>query len=393
LIDAKGRSFSFGDGSQPRCALRLHSRLLDFKIPLDPSLYFSEAYMNGLMTFEEGSLGDFLEIILRNVERLGKHWLVRPGAALKRQTRRLKQYNPVGKARSNVAHHFDLSGRLYDLFLDRNRQYSCAYFTSPHGDLERAQEDKKRHIAAKLLLDRPGLTVLDIGSGWGGLGLYLAEASGCDVTGVTLSLEQHRVSQDRVKRAGLDQRVRFRVEDYRENNAIYDRIVSVGMFEHVGKKNYDEFFLKVRDLLAEDGLCLLHSIGRFSQVGPVNLFIRKYIFPGADLPTLSEMLPAVERAGLLVTDIEVLRLHYAETLKIWYDRFQATREQVAELYDERFCRMWEIYLKGCELAFRYDDLMVVQIQLAKKLQTVPLTRDYIYEWERTDREQRAHAAE
>jgi cyclopropane-fatty-acyl-phospholipid synthase len=235
--------------------------------------------------------------------------------------------------------------------------------------------------------------VLDIGSGWGGLGLYLAEASGCDVTGVTLSLEQHRVSQDRVKRAGLDQRVRFRVEDYRENKAIYDRIVSVGMFEHVGKKNYDEFFLKVRDLLAEDGLCLLHSIGRFSQVGPVNLFIRKYIFPGGDLPTLSEVLPAIERAGLLVTDIEVLRLHYAETLKIWYDRFQANREQVAELYDERFCRMWEIYLKGCELAFRYDDLMVVQIQLAKKLQTVPLTRDYIYEWERTDREQRAHAAE
>ncbi len=393
LIDARGRTFTFGDGSGPHCTLKLHSRRLEYKVPWIPSLFFSEAYMNGLMSFEEGNLEDFIRIALRNAEHLERHWLVRLGAALKRQTRRLKQNNPISKAQRNVAHHYDLSGRLYDLFLDSDRQYSCAYFRSLHGDLERAQEDKKRHIAAKLLLDRPGLSVLDIGSGWGGLGLYLAEVSGCEVSGVTLSMEQHKVSQARAKQAGLDRRVRFHIRDYRRDQGTYDRIVSVGMFEHVGKKNYDEFFIKLRDLLADDGVCLLHSIGRFASAGPINPFMRKYIFPGADLPTLSEVLPAIERAGLLVTDVEVLRVHYAETLRIWHDRFQANRERVASLYDERFCRMWELYLKGCELAFRRDDLMVFQIQLAKDRYAVPLTRDYIYDWERAKTSQRAHAAE
>ena len=393
LIDARGREFTYGDGAGPHCTLRLHSRRLDFKVPLDPSLFFSEAYMYGLMSFEDGSLEDFLRIVMRNAEHLEKHWLVRLGAAVKRQTRRLKQHNPIGKAQRNVAHHYDLSGRLYDLFLDSDRQYSCAYFTTPHGNLEQAQEDKKRHIAAKLLLDRPGLTVLDIGSGWGGLGLYLAEISGCDLTGVTLSLEQHKVSQERARKASLDQRVRFHVRDYRQEQGTYDRIVSVGMFEHVGKKNYDEFFTKLHGLLAGDGVCLLHAIGRFASAGPINPFMRKYIFPGADLPTLSEVLPAIERSGLLVTDVEVLRLHYAETLKVWHDRFQANRDKVAALYDERFCRMWELYLKGCEMAFRYDDLMVFQIQLAKDRHAVPLTRDYIYDWERAESMQQAHAAE
>ncbi|MDH3791732.1 MAG: cyclopropane-fatty-acyl-phospholipid synthase family protein [Rhodospirillales bacterium] len=393
LIDAKGRSFSFGDGRQPRCTLRLHSRLLDFKIPLVPSLYFGEAYMDGLMTFEEGSLGDFLRIVMQNNGRLNTHWLVRLGWAIKRQTSRVNRYNPIGKARRNVAHHYDLSDRLYELFLDPDRQYSCAYFTSPHGDLTQAQEDKKRHIAAKLLLDRPGLKVLDVGSGWGGLGLYLCEASSCDVTGITLSSEQLAVSQDRARRAGLDQRVRFRLEDYRRSRGVYDRIVSVGMFEHVGSKSYDEFFGQVRDLLADDGIGLVHSICYSGAPGPDNPFITKYIFPGGHIPSLSEVIPAVERSGLLITDVEILRLHYAETLRIWHDRFQANRDQIAELYDERFCRMWEFYLKGCEMSFRHHNLMVVQIQLAKKLQSVPLTRDYITEWERADREQRAHAAE
>jgi cyclopropane-fatty-acyl-phospholipid synthase len=393
VVDAKGRRFTYGDGSAPRCALRLHRRWLDYKVPLVPSLFFPEAYMDGQVSFEEGGVEDFLRIIMQNGERLDGHWLVRLGAAMTRQSRRLKQCNPVGKSRRNAAHHYDLSGRLYDLFLDSDRQYSCAYFTSPHDDLEQAQEDKKRHIAAKLLLDRPGLKVLDIGSGWGGLGLYMAEASGCDVTGVTLSVEQHKASQARAERAGLDQRVRFRLEDYRQSRGVYDRIVSVGMFEHVGPRNYDEFFSQVRNLLADRGICLLHSIGDFGPPSPGNPFIDKYIFPGGHIPSLSEAIPAIERAGLMVTDIEVLRLHYAETLKIWHERFQANRDKAAELYDERFCRMWEFYLKGCEMSFRYGGLMVFQIQLAKDLNAVPLSRDYMYDWERANREPHAHAAE
>jgi cyclopropane-fatty-acyl-phospholipid synthase len=235
--------------------------------------------------------------------------------------------------------------------------------------------------------------VLDIGSGWGGLGLYLAEHTGCKVTGVTLSVEQHKLSQERAQRTGLDRRVRFAFKDYREETGIYDRIVSIGMFEHVGSKNYDEFFLKIRDLLSEDGVCLLHSIGSFDIPAPVSPFIAKYVFPGGHIPSLSEVLPSIERAGLMVTDVEILRLHYAETLKLWHDRFQANRAKVAELYDERFCRMWEIYLKGCEMSFRHEGVMVFQIQLAKNLHAVPLTRDYMYEWEHEHKRKRAQAAE
>ncbi len=392
-IDSRGRSDVFGDGTAPRCTLHSHSRRLDNKIPYNPCLYFYEAYMTGDITVEDGCLGDFFEIALKNYEHMERHWLARLGSTLSRQTRRLKQYNPVGRAQRNVAHHYDLSGQLYDLFLDRDRQYSCGYFTTPHDDLDKAQDDKKRHIAAKLLLNETGLKVLDIGSGWGGMGLYLAEATGCEVTGVTLSVEQHNLSQERAQHAGLDQRVRFHLRDYREDRGRYDRIVSVGMFEHVGKKNYDEFFAKVRDLMTGDGVCLLHSIGCLNKPGPINSFMRKYIFPGADLPTLSEVLPSIERVGLMVTDIEILRLHYAETLKIWHDRFQANRAKVSELYDERFCRMWELYLKGCEMVFRHDDLMVFQIQLAKNLHAVPLTRNYMYEWEHSQGRKRAQAAE
>jgi cyclopropane-fatty-acyl-phospholipid synthase len=219
--------------------------------------------------------------------------------------------------------------------------------------------------------------VLDIGSGWGGLGLHLAREAGCDVTGVTLSVEQHRVSQDRARAAGLDKHIGFDLRDYRETQGSFDRIVSVGMFEHVGKGNYPEFFNKIRDLLADDGVCVLHTIGRSNEPGPVNPFIRRYIFPGCDVPCLSEVLPVVERTGLLVTDIEVLRLHYAETLRHWRQRFQANRARIRELYDERFCRMWEIYLAGTELSFIHQNMVVFQIQLTKRPDAVPLTRDYM----------------
>jgi cyclopropane-fatty-acyl-phospholipid synthase len=293
----------------------------------------------------------------------------------------LHQYNPVRRAQANVAHHYDLSDQLYDLFLDRDRQYSCAYFTPRHDDLELAQQDKKRRLAAKLLL-RSGERVLDIGSGWGGLALTLAEAGAGEVLGITLSQHQLGVARERARRRGLADRVRFELRDYREQTGTFDRIVSVGMFEHVGVRHYEEFFRAVQGLLSDDGVAVLHSIGRMDGPGATNPWIRKYIFPGGYSPALSEVLPVIERQGLWVTDIEILRLHYAETLRAWRRRFAANRAAIARLYDERFCRMWEFYLVGSELAFRRMGHLVFQIQLAKRQDAVPLTRDYISDWER-----------
>jgi cyclopropane-fatty-acyl-phospholipid synthase len=379
LIDGAGRIHNYGDGSPPHCTVRLHARRLDYTLALNPELSIGEAYMSGLLTVEEGTLYDVLEIAARNFRNFEKMpWV----SLLSRMMRRLKQYNPIDRARRNVAHHYDLSSQLYDMFLDGDRQYSCAYFTDPEDSLETAQENKKRHIAAKLLLDRPDLHILDIGSGWGGLALYLAEEADVDVTGVTLSVEQHKVSEARATAAGLADRARFQLRDYRQVAGQYDRIVSVGMFEHVGKKNYDEFFGKLNGLLAEDGVALLHAIGFSDAPAPINPFIRKYIFPGADLASLSEVFAAAERSGLTVTDVEILRLHYAETLRRWRERFMANWERVAALYDERFCRMWEFYLVLCEIGFRYRSMMVFQVQLAKRSDIVPLTRDYMVDWER-----------
>jgi cyclopropane-fatty-acyl-phospholipid synthase len=374
LIDGAGRMHEYGDGTPPHCTVRLGARHLDYTLALNPELSIGEAYMDGLLTIEEGTLFDLLEIAARNYSNFErKVWF----ALLSRAMRRLKQCNPISRARANVAHHYDLSDQLYDLFLDKDRQYSCAYFTSKDDSLEMAQESKKRRIAAKLLLDRPHLKILDIGSGWGGLGLYLAEETGADVTGVTLSVEQHKKAETRAAAAGLADRVRFHLCDYREEPGQYDRVVSVGMFEHVGKKNYDEFFAKLNELLAIDGVALLHSIGYADAPAPINPFIRKYIFPGADLPTLSEVFAAVERAGLIVTDVEILRLHYAETLRHWRERFIANRQRIAALYDERFCRMWEFYLVLCEIGFRFRFNMVFQMQLTKRFDAVPLTREYM----------------
>jgi cyclopropane-fatty-acyl-phospholipid synthase len=379
LIDGAGRTHQLGDGSAPRCTIRLAGRGLDYRLALNPALSVGEAYMEGTLTIEEGTLYDFLEIAARNYGNLERTaWF----ALLNTLTRRLRQYNPMRRARRNVAHHYDLSGKLYDLFLDRDRQYSCAYFAAEGDSLETAQENKKRHIASKLLLDRPGLTVLDIGSGWGGLGLYLAQEAGADVTGVTLSTEQHKVSRARAAELGLADRVRFHLRDYREEPGRYDRIVSVGMFEHVGAPHYREFFRKLKELLAEDGVALLHSIGRMDPPGGTNPWLQKYIFPGGYTPALSEVMAAVQEAGLWVTDIEILRLHYAETLRAWRQRFAANRDAIRALYDERFCRMWDFYLTGCELAFRYGGQMVFQMQLARRQEAVPLTRDYMIEWER-----------
>lgn len=382
VIDSKGKELVFGDGSPPRCTIRLKKAGLNYTLPLNPALSVAEAYMDGDLVVEDGTLFDFIELAAINYRYIETFPLLDLLRWIGIGSRKLKQYNPIGVAQKNVAHHYDLSSELYELFLDRDRQYSCAYFTHPEEDLETAQRNKKRHLASKLLLHDDELNVLDIGSGWGGLGMYIAGVANADVTGVTLSTEQHKISNERAQNAGLDDRVRFRLQDYRELPEKFDRIVSVGMFEHVGKKNYAEFFGKLHDLLTDDGVAVIHSIGRLDTPNAINPFIRKYIFPGADVPALSEVTPVIEKSGLICTDVEILRLHYAETLRHWREAFEARREEVAAIYDERFCRMWDLYLVICEMGFRYENLMVFQIQLTKSLEAVPLTRDYMFDWER-----------
>ena len=392
IVDARGCRHQLGSSTGPHVVIRLHDRLLPYQLCWNPYLHLGEAYMDGRLTIEEGDLRTFLEILTVNEHHLERHRLIRSLEHLRCWMRLLQQINPIRRARVNVAHHYDLSGELYDLFLDSDRQYSCGYFTHDHGDLERAQYDKKRHLAAKLRLE-PGRRILDIGSGWGGLAMTLAEAGADEVLGITLSKEQHDVSRRRAAEAGLGDRVTFELRDYREQTGRFDRIVSVGMFEHVGLPHYAAFFSKIRDLMTDDGVAVVHSIGRMGGPSYTNPWTRKYIFPGGYTPALSEVLPVVERLGLWLTDVEVLRLHYAETLRLWRQRFDAHRDEVTRLYDERFSRMWEFYLIGAELAFRRGDLMVFQLQLAKNQEVVPLTRDYITDWERSHPAEISLAAE
>jgi cyclopropane-fatty-acyl-phospholipid synthase len=382
LIDPKGVRHRV-EGRKPgkHVVVRIHDRRTARRMLTNARLALGESYMDGTLTVENGDIYDFLDLMGHSMEAFESHpanaWAGRLGFLL----RSLKQYNPIGRAQQNVAHHYDLSGALYDLFLDADRQYSCAYYRSPEDTLEQAQLQKKQHIAAKLLIE-PEHKVLDIGCGWGGMGLYLARATGADVTGVTLSVEQQKVAQERAQQEGLAERVRFALRDYRHETGKYDRIVSVGMFEHVGVGHYGEFFAKVRDLLADDGVMLLHAIARMEPPGGTNPWLQKYIFPGGYSPALSEVLSAIERSGLWVTDCEMLRLHYAFTLREWRMRFMANRERIKALYDERFCRMWEFYLAACEMSFRHMRQMVFQLQITKTQTAVPLTRDYMYEVER-----------
>jgi cyclopropane-fatty-acyl-phospholipid synthase len=376
LTTAGGTVLEFGDGTGEPIAVRFTTRTAQWAVLLDPELAVGEGYMNGALVMERGSIADFLHLALSQ-DHSGKppywarlQWLIRYVA------RRVAQLNRPRRARRNVAHHYDLDQRLYALFLDADRQYSCAYFEHPEQSLDDAQLAKKRHIAAKLLA-RPDARVLDIGSGWGGRGLYLAEIAGARVTGITLSDEQFARARARADEKGLTGRVEFRLQDYRDVAERFDRIVSVGMFEHVGVGYFDIFFRKCAEILSDDGVMLLHSIGRSEGPGTTNPWINKYIFPGGYIPALSEVLPAVERAGFLVTDIEILRLHYAETLKHWRERFLAHREDLEKVYDARFVRMWEFYLAASEMTFREQGMMVFQLQLTKRQGVVPITRDYI----------------
>ena len=382
VISPNGHTRIYGNAGT-EATLKLRGKLTPWALRIWPEMVLGEAYMDGRLTVEHGSIADVLEILLSNYAHSGIDPLFRVRRTVRMIVRRLSQLNRIGRARRNVAHHYDLSGQLYDLFLDSDRQYSCGFFEHPEMSLEEAQTAKKRHIASKLLLNRSGLRVLDIGCGWGGLALDLAGRSDASVLGVTLSTEQLGVAKGRASASGLAHRCNFALRDYRQIDGAFDRIVSVGMFEHVGIGYYDAFFTKVRELLTRDGVALLHTIGRTDGPNATNPWIAKYIFPGGYTPGLSEVMRSIERCGLYTTDIEILRLHYAETLKAWRIRFCRNWKKAAALYDERFCRMWEFYLASSEMTFRYGNQVVFQIQLAKNIDAVPLTRDYMFMAERS----------
>jgi len=376
VFDVDGKHHVFSGRQGPEVTFRLHDKALYTKLFFNPEMGAGEGYMNGTLTFEDCSLEDFLGFFSINRLALGSYPLQAFLRKISRNFRSLQQYNPVGKAQENVAHHYDLSNDFYKLFLDEDMQYSCAYFKHEKETLEQAQLNKKRHLASKLLIE-PGQRILDIGSGWGGLALYIATLADVEVVGVTLSKEQYDLSVQRAKTLGLNDRVQFKLQDYRQVEGTFDRIVSVGMFEHVGVQHYGEFFRKIYDLLTDSGVGLIHSIGHMSPPGTASPWLRKYIFPGAYSPAMSEVFTALELNSLWATDIEILRVHYANTLREWHNRFESNRDKIASMYDERFCRMWEFYLVSVGMMFRTGSQMVFQLQVTKQRDASPLTRDYI----------------
>ena len=384
VTDAEGKTHQFG-GSEPgpSATMKLSDARLYRSLFFNPELAAGEAYMDGTLTFPGSSLREFLQLVSANQNRP----TLKPGAVQKaigsvvKGLKRFQQSNPIGKARENIAHHYDIGNKLYRLFLDEGLFYSCAYFENDGDTLEAAQRAKCRLIAAKMGL-QPGQRVLDIGCGWGGMAIYLAKMADVEVTGVTLSKEQHALGLERVAEAGLTGKVHLKLQDYRELQDRFDRIVSIGMFEHVGVPRYDEFFAKVNELMPDDGVMLLHSIGHMSPPSTASPWLRKYIFPGAYSPALSEVFPVVERNRLWVTDCEFLRLHYALTLNHWHARFDRNRQEIANLYDERFCRMWEFYLISTEMMFRTGAQEVFQMQLSRKRDASPIRRDYIIDIQR-----------
>ncbi|MCX8996341.1 cyclopropane-fatty-acyl-phospholipid synthase family protein [Rhizobiaceae bacterium BDR2-2] len=381
LTDHSGATETYGDGSGKAVAIRFTDEEAEEAVANDPLLKLGEMYMDGRMVLEEGDIYDFLALVKENTRSEALTWKMVGLTVARIAAAQVRSRLPVNHNRRNVAHHYDLNARLFDLFLDRDWQYSCAYFNPPGISLDEAQQAKKRHIASKLLLE-PGQKVLEIGSGWGGMAMYLAEAAAVDVTGITLSEEQLRVSRNRAEKRALADTVRFKLQDYRYlPPQKYDRIVSVGMFEHVGIGNYGRFFGKVAEVLDDNGVMLLHSIGRPKPSYVTNPFIEKYIFPGGYIPAVGEVLPAIEKADLLIRDVEILPLHYGHTLRHWRERFVARKEEAVALYDERFFRMWEFYLAGSEMAFTHEELFIFQIQIARNQNVVPDNRDYIAEAE------------
>ena len=378
LVDANRKEYTVGKPIKtPAIKIKLLDKSLHYKLLFLPDLYFGEAYMNGSLVIENGTLTEFLEIAMQNI---GRNELNNYSKIVKKVTgtyRYLTNFNFISKSKENVAHHYDISEKLYDLFLDESRQYSCAYFKNENDTLEEAQLNKMQHIIKKLNL-KPNQRVLDIGSGWGTLAMEIARQSKCEVLGITLSQNQLEYSKKKAKELNLENQVSFKLVDYRELNEKFDRIVSVGMFEHVGRKFYNKYFKSVAKMLTEDGVALIHTIGSNMTPRDPHPWISKYIFPGGYTPSLSEVAGPIEKSGLIISDLEVLRMHYSHTLRNWKERFMGKKEQVLEMFDEKFFRMWEFYLVGCELAFKWGDQVVFQFQLSKKILSTPNTRDYIY---------------
>ena len=375
VITHDGKSRVFGDPAEgPSVTMRIHDPGFIRRLVRRPGLALGEGYMDDAFTFEKGSLHDFLEIVVISTKHQEPRGFIGEAAA---KAASLVRRNDVVRASRNVQHHYDIDHWLYEMFLDEDMQYSCAYWRDGVTSLEQAQRDKKDHIARKLMLE-PGMRVLDIGCGWGGMALTLARDYGVEVTGVTLSVDQHETAVRRAQEAGLADRITIKLQDYREETGSFDRIVSVGMFEHVGRRNFGEFFDNLDRLLKPDGVALLHTIGRMATPGPINSWMRKYIFPGAYLPSLSQLMPLLEQRGLWLADLEMMRVHYAKTLAVWDERFQARRAEIETRFDARFCRMWEFYLQLNEVAFRHRSLVVFQLQLAKRIDAVPITREYLY---------------
>ena len=374
-ISPNGELNTYGDGSGEPIRIRTTNSFSELKFLMDPSVHFGESYMNVSLIVEEGRIHDFLKLIFLNTSSDIDHWVMKLSKIVRKIQNKIRTSNYISKSKHNVGHHYDLSDKLYELFLDPDRQYSCAYFNSPNDTLEQAQINKKELISKKLLLEE-GQSVLDIGCGWGGMAAHIYKKSNASVVGVTLSEEQYAYANQRKINEKLD-KVEYRLQDYRNVNETYDRIVSVGMFEHVGTSHYQEFFNKVHDLLNDTGVALIHTIGRLTEPTNNDPWIEKYIFPGGYIPALSETMSRVEKSGLSLTDVEVLRFHYAETLKRWRYNFYDNIDKVKELYDEKFCRMWDFYLSSSQASFEEAGLVVFQLQLSKNKKTVPDSRNYM----------------
>ena len=379
LVDANSKEYIIGKPKKDNpIKLKILDKSLHYKLLLLPDLYFGEGYMNGSIIIENGTLTEFLDMAMKNIGRGDTNYYAKIIKKIRGSYRYLTNFNIISKSKNNVAHHYDISEKLYDLFLDKNRQYSCAYFKNENDSLETAQNNKIQHIIKKLNL-KPNQKVLDIGSGWGTLAIEIAKNSKCEVLGITLSENQLEYSMKKVKELNLENQVRFKLMDYRELTEKFDRIVSVGMLEHVGRKFYKTYFKTVSNLLNEDGAALIHTIGSVDSPRDPHPWISKYIFPGGYTPSLSQLIDPIEKSELIISDMEVLRMHYSHTLRHWKERFLGKKNQVLTMFDEKFFRMWEFYLTGCEMAFKWGDQVVYQFQLSKNYTSTPVTRDYIYQ--------------
>ncbi len=378
LIDANSKSYLIGKPKKENpIRFKILDKTLHWKLLINPDLYLGEGYTDGSIVIENGTLTEFLDIAIKNIGRDSANSITNALDKFRRMYRYITNFNLIGKSKQNVAHHYDLSNKFYDLFLDEKRQYSCAYFKNEDDTLEVAQNNKIDHIIKKLNL-KSNHKVLDVGCGWGTLALDIAKKTQCEVVGITLSKNQLEYAQQKAREMNLENQVEFRLEDYRQLSEKFDRVVSVGMFEHVGRKFYSKYFNKVFDFLNEDGVALIHTIGSINPPRGPQPWITKYIFPGGYTPSLSEVSLPIEKSGLIISDLEVLRAHYAHTIRNWKDRFMSKKEQVLEMFDEKFFRMWEFYLVGCEMSFKWRDQVVFQFQLTRKLKATPITRDYIY---------------